>query len=71
MLGFLFGYWSDTITKKELVLMLTPHVISNMETSRNITNEFLRKLRKIQDEFKRHEKEIKKPGLNRLKELFK
>jgi len=51
--------------------MLTPHVISNMETSRNITNEFLRKLRKIQDEFKRHEKEIKKPGLNRLKELFK
>jgi len=71
LLGFLFGYWSDTITKKELVLMLTPHVISNMETSRNITNEFLRKLRKIQDEFKRHEKEIKKPGLNRLKELFK
>jgi len=47
ILGHLFRYQSDTITKKELVIIITPQVVSTKEEGRPFTNEFIGKLKEV------------------------
>ena len=47
ILGRLFRYTTDTTTKKELIILITPHVINNKTESNNVTMEFLEKLRGV------------------------
>jgi general secretion pathway protein D len=44
VLGSLFGTKSDQITRTELVVLITPHVIENTERARSVTEELRRKL---------------------------
>ena len=44
VLGFLFGSKSDAVTRTELMMMLTPHVITSIEEADTITREFRNKL---------------------------
>lgn len=52
VLGFIFGYTSDTISKTELMIVLTPTVIINSDDVDNATEEFKQKLGKLQEELK-------------------
>jgi general secretion pathway protein D len=56
ILGALFGYHSYNVAKTETVLMLTPHVISDMDESAKITKEFKDKIISIKDELEKRDK---------------
>jgi len=47
LLGNLFRYQTDSITKKELVIIITPHVITTKSEGETFTNEFLDKLQEV------------------------
>jgi general secretion pathway protein D len=47
VLGQLFRYTSDTITKKELIIMITPHVVATSDEADVLTQEFLGKIRQV------------------------
>ncbi|HDH00655.1 MAG TPA: hypothetical protein ENG80_02460 [Nitrospirae bacterium] len=47
LLGNLFRYTVDSKSKTELVIMLTPHVISNKEEADILTAEFMKKLTEV------------------------
>jgi general secretion pathway protein D len=57
VLGYLFGTTTDTVSRKELILMVTPHVVANHEEADLLTEEYKTKVqglkRKIQDREKR------------------
>ena len=52
VLGWLFGFQSESIQKTELLLMLTPHVIEHIEEADLVTAEFKRKINDVQKEVK-------------------
>ncbi len=58
LLGNLFRYTVDTKSKTELIVMLTPHVISNRIEADVLTTEFLGKLKEVKDFLKRNESKI-------------
>jgi general secretion pathway protein D len=47
LLGKLFRYDVDSLRKKELVILITPHVITNKTEGSRLTNEFLDKLKEV------------------------
>lgn len=67
ILGALFRYETDTITKKELVIIITPHVVVNQTEGEKLTGEFLDKFKELKKYL--DEKEIIKPkeGTSQLK----
>lgn len=60
ILGGLFRYEKDTITKKELVIVIIPHVIVNKTEGEKVTVEFLDKLKEVKKYL--NEKEIMVPA---------
>ncbi len=59
ILGALFGYQSYDIGKTELILMMTPHVITDLNQSNAATREFREKVEGLKQELEKQEK-IKK-----------
>lgn len=49
ILGYLFGFHNDTTARSELMLMLTPHVITSIQEADDITKEFRDKLSIMED----------------------
>ncbi len=47
ILGNLFRYTSDTTVKKELVIIIRPHVITNRSEADRLTMEFMEKLKEV------------------------
>ena len=47
LLGYLFGSTTDRKTKKELILMVTPHVVGSHEEADMLTEEYLNKVKEI------------------------
>lgn len=47
VLGYLFGTTTDTNRRKELILMVTPHVVANHEEADIMTAEYLNKVKDI------------------------
>ena len=47
ILGLLFKSTRDTVTKTELVLLITPRVIRTREDAKNITDEFMEKIQEL------------------------
>jgi general secretion pathway protein D len=48
VVGLLFGNTTRSTSRKELILMLTPHVIEDFDQGSEISQEFLQKLREVQ-----------------------
>jgi general secretion pathway protein D len=48
VLGALFGDTSNNRTRTELIVLITPHVVENMDQARMITDELRRKLPEVQ-----------------------
>lgn len=44
LLGYLFGNMDNDVSRSELVIMLTPHVIKNQQDAKAITNKFTDKM---------------------------
>ena len=57
LIGPLFGVTTDEVKKTELVIMVTPHVISSPEEADSITKEFQNKVKTIKQRLEKTEKE--------------
>lgn len=60
ILGGLFRYETDTTTKKELVIIITPHVVVNKMEGEKLTDEFINRLKEVKKYL--GEKEIMTPS---------
>ncbi|MHB8882003.1 MAG: secretin N-terminal domain-containing protein [Thermodesulfovibrionales bacterium] len=60
LIGYLFGTTSDTIRRKELILMVTPHVISNYEEADELTRELKDRVQSIKQNIEQRQKKIEK-----------
>ena len=56
LIGPLFGVTTDEVKKTELVIMVTPHVISSPEEADSITKEFQNKVKTIKQRLEKTEK---------------
>jgi len=61
LLGALFGYHNYDKSKTEFLLLLTPHIITDIEQSNAVTREFKEKLETIRKDMEKSEKS-EKPG---------
>ena len=59
VMGGLFGSQGWTKNKTELILLMTPHIISDANQSRAVTEEFRQKVRGLQSEIDRRQKQMK------------
>ena len=57
LLGFLFGRNTRKDDRRELILLLTPHVITDQIQSKTVTDEFKEKIRGLKEEFEKARKE--------------
>lgn len=60
ILGALFGYQTKTVGTKETILLMTPHVITDLHESNQVTQEFREKVQAIKKELEMKEKREKK-----------
>ena len=63
ILGHLFRYTSDSTTKKELVIIITPHVVANKEEADVLSTEFINKLKDLKSFLKEKDDQINLPSL--------
>ncbi|MBI5074669.1 MAG: hypothetical protein HZB62_05820 [Nitrospirae bacterium] len=47
LLGYLFGTTTDKLQKKELILMVTPHVVANHEEADQLTEDYKNKVKNL------------------------
>ncbi|TAK08263.1 hypothetical protein EPO44_02870, partial [bacterium] len=57
VLGRFFGKTEDKVNRTELVVLITPHVIRNVEEARSVTDEFKEKLSTVAREIERMRQE--------------
>jgi general secretion pathway protein D len=60
ILGYLFGYSEDKTERNELIVMVTPHVISNQDEADELTRSFKNKVRTINKAIKEMDSQNKK-----------
>ncbi len=53
LLGHLFGDTTDNLTRTELLVLITPHVVENTDQARAVTNELRKQLLQVQPLFER------------------
>lgn len=58
VLGYLFGSTTDSTIRKELVLMVTPHVISNHEEADALTEEYTNKVKGLKKKIEERQKKL-------------
>jgi len=56
ILGALFGQQTYTINKTELIIMMTPHIITDQITSKSVTDEFKDRVEGIKKELEKMRK---------------
>ncbi|MDA8239533.1 MAG: hypothetical protein M0Z67_04070 [Nitrospiraceae bacterium] len=57
VLGYLFGSTTNTNTRKELILMVTPRVIGNYEEADDLTQELKERVKGLKERIERKERE--------------
>jgi hypothetical protein len=57
LLGYLFGTTTDTKTRTELILMVTPHVVANAEEADMLTEEYATRVKGLKRKIEEREKE--------------
>jgi general secretion pathway protein D len=62
VLGHLFRYTEDIITKSELIIIITPHVLTDRDEGEVITQEFMSKLSEIKSYLDEREEEDSEPS---------
>ncbi len=64
ILGYLFGTTTDSISRKELILMVTPHVVGSHEEADELTEEFQERVKDLKKRIEKRKKDIKESGVN-------
>ncbi|MBF0476304.1 MAG: type II secretion system secretin GspD [Deltaproteobacteria bacterium] len=59
VVGFMFGYRNDQIDKDELLLMITPHVITSADEADVVTEEFRNKVEEVKKRLDTREEKLK------------
>ncbi len=62
VLGYLFGSTTNTSSRKELILMVTPRVIGNYEEADDLTQELKERVRGLKERIERKEREERNGG---------
>jgi general secretion pathway protein D len=62
ILGHLFRYTADSTTKKELIIIITPHVIINRTEADVLTLEFMDKLKEVKEFLKKNDYQFDIPS---------
>ena len=57
VLGYLFGTTTDTVARKELILMVTPHVVGTHEEADILTEDYLSKVKDIKKKIEKRQQE--------------
>jgi general secretion pathway protein D len=60
ILGALFGYHTNETIGTETILLMTPHVITDLPESNQVTKEFRERVQELRKEFEKKQKEEKK-----------
>ncbi len=68
ILGYLFGTTSNHTTKSELVVMVTPHVISSTEDADQLTREVTRRVKELRDQLKERKEQMQSNSEMRRRE---
>lgn len=55
LLGYLFGSTTETYERRELIILLTPHVIKNQQAAGAITSDYMKRLKGVQEEIEKEE----------------
>lgn len=66
ILGYLFGNTTDKYTRRELVILLTPHVIRNQKEAHEITQGYVKRLKGVSGEIQKEnliKEQLTKDGL--------
>ena len=61
ILGPLFRYTKDDTTKKELIIIITPHVVTSKSEGNVLTQDFLKKLEEVKEFLSEKETHIFNP----------
>jgi general secretion pathway protein D len=56
LLGFFFGKNTDRNERRELILLLTPHIITDEIQSKTVTDEFKERIQGLKEDFERAKK---------------
>ncbi|MBL7031794.1 MAG: type II secretion system secretin GspD [Nitrospira sp.] len=64
LFGSLFKYSVDTMTKKELIIIINPHVVTSPTEADQLTKQFMTKLKNIKELLKDNEDKISLPDLD-------
>ena len=59
ILGYLFGTTTDSVRKKELIVMVTPHVVANHEEADALTEEYKGRVKELRKQIQKREKKLK------------
>jgi general secretion pathway protein D len=59
LIGFLFGKNLDADEKREMILLLTPHIITDEVQSKTVTDEFKERIEGLKEEFEKAKKKKK------------
>jgi general secretion pathway protein D len=57
VIGFLFGKNKRTDERRELIILLTPHIITDQDQSKKVTDEFREKIQGLKKEYEKDKKE--------------
>ena len=60
VIGFFFGKNKRAYERRELILLLTPHIITDETQSKTVTDEFREKIEGLKKEFEKGMKKEKK-----------
>lgn len=63
ILGYLFGATTDSYTKTELLVMVTPHVINNQEEADAVTRDFQDKVKTIKERLEKNKPDDEVSGI--------
>jgi general secretion pathway protein D len=58
VLGYLFGTTTDAVQKRELILLITPHVVSNKEEADELTEEYRNRIKDVRRKIEQREKKL-------------
>ena len=59
ILGYLFGSTTDKTTKRELIIMVTPHVVANHDEADALTQEYKGRVKELRRRIDKTEKKLK------------
>jgi general secretion pathway protein D len=68
ILGYLFGTSSDHVTRSELIVMVTPHVISDTEDADEVTREVTNRVKALREKLKEQQEQLRKNAAEAGKE---